>query len=115
MNTEIAYPFQISPTGDLVTTSDRAEQCNQAILSVLNTREGERVYRPEYGLPEHLFTTKQMGVVLGSVRSALEEALIPEYEDCTFAVRGTVLEGATVAIVNYQLDDTTDTIRTVVT
>jgi hypothetical protein len=112
MNTEISYPFTIAPNGDLETTSSRVEQCRQAILATLKTKEGERVYRPEFGLPEVLFKTSQMGALLGAVRTALDEALRPEYADCEYQLKGQIGDdGIAIVIIAYTIEEITDTLK----
>ncbi len=112
MDTEICYPFAVTKDGDLMTTASRVEQCRQAILSVLKTQTGERVYRPEYGMPDSLFTTSKVAGTLALVRSALDVGL-EEYPDCTYQLQGYVDDaGRVITIVNYHIEETSGTLTT---
>ena len=97
-------------------TSDRIEQCRQAILSAVSTYQGERVYRSDYGIKDFVFTTNQIGVAISNVKAALDVGLKEDYPDCDYKVLGVPTDdGRFIAIVTYSISDTTDTIRTIVT
>lgn len=56
-NREILIPFQVGADGGIAWTEDPVIQAIQHILSAVVTNPGERVMRPDYGVPlyESLF------------------------------------------------------------
>ena len=51
MSTEIVAPFALTPYGSVSSTTDPNVQAKQHIESILATSPGERVMRPNYGVP----------------------------------------------------------------
>lgn len=54
----ISFPFRADVRGSLATTADRSEQIRQAIQDVLETRQGERVMLPDFGIPDFVFAVQ---------------------------------------------------------
>lgn len=54
----ISFPFRFDVRGSLATTANRSEQIAQAIADVLETRQGERVCLPDYGVPDFVFAVQ---------------------------------------------------------
>lgn len=48
---EILVPFQIGADGGIAWTDNRVKQASQHIFSIVATNPGERVMRPDYGVP----------------------------------------------------------------
>jgi phage baseplate assembly protein W len=59
----LSIPFAADQRGTLATVSARAELVAQSILSILSTRQGERVMLPDYGIPDYAFATADAGFV----------------------------------------------------
>lgn len=57
----ISFPFRPDVRGSVVTTANRSEQIAQAIRDVLETRRGERVMLPDYGIPDFVFAVMDFG------------------------------------------------------
>ena len=57
----INFPFRPDVRGSLVTTATRSEIIAQAIADVVETRQGERVMLPDYGLPDFVFAAQDIG------------------------------------------------------
>ncbi|MDX6692638.1 MAG: uncharacterized protein QOF02_241 [Blastocatellia bacterium] len=51
----LAHPFRPDQRGTLVTVSDRVAMVKQSLEAIIETRQGERVMAPEYGLPDFVF------------------------------------------------------------
>ena len=57
----ISFPFVADVRGSVATTANRADQIAQAIADVLETRKGERVMLPDYGLNDWIFAVQDFG------------------------------------------------------
>lgn len=58
----VDFPFRVDPiTGNIVTTSNKQRIIEQAILDILETRKGERVMIPDYGIPNFVFAVVDAG------------------------------------------------------
>ncbi len=57
----ISFPFRADVRGAVATTRVRDEQIAQAIADVLETRQGERVMLPDYGIPDYVFAVQDFG------------------------------------------------------
>ena len=57
----ISFPLRPDIRGSIVTTANRSEQIAQAIRDVLETRRGERVMLPDYGIPDFVFSVQNFG------------------------------------------------------
>ncbi|MGB7923454.1 MAG: GPW/gp25 family protein [Pyrinomonadaceae bacterium] len=55
-------PLQADSRGTFATTADDAEIAAQAILAVCETRQGERVMLPDFGLPDFVFEVMDTGL-----------------------------------------------------
>jgi len=73
---EIRVPFQVGSDGGIAWTDDPVIQAMQHVLSVVVTNPGERVMRPDYGVPVYsaLFNSNDE-IVQSDLRSRMDEAL----------------------------------------
>lgn len=100
-----SYPLTIQ-NGSLALTSDYPERVRQAIISSLQTEVFERVYEPDYGISDHIFTAvDSLTEVLGSLRDTVSLGL-RDYPDVTFSLRGAIADDGSLAVqVSYQCPD----------
>lgn len=54
----ISFPFRADVRGTLATVSDRSRIVSEAIADVIETRQGERVMMPDYGIPDFVFSVQ---------------------------------------------------------
>ena len=54
----LSFPIRTDITGSLVTTSNRQKVIEEAIRDIIETKQGERVMLPDYGLPDLLFAVQ---------------------------------------------------------
>lgn len=54
----IQFPFQANRRGSMATTGVRQEVLSQAIADLIETRQGERVMMPDYGIPDFVFAVQ---------------------------------------------------------
>lgn len=54
----ISSPFRTDERGTFVTTADRSELIADAIRDIIETRRGERVMMPDYGIPDFVFAVQ---------------------------------------------------------
>lgn len=74
----LSFPILVDQRGTLATVSDPVEIVRQSIASIIETRQGERVLLPDYGLPDFLFEVIDSGF---AIRVAyLLEQQIRKYE-----------------------------------
>lgn len=101
-----SYPLTIL-NGSLELTSSYPEKVRQSILSSLYTEVYERVYEPDYGLGEHIFTAvNSLTEILASLRDTISLGL-SDYPDVTFSLRGAIADDGALAVqVSYQCPDT---------
>lgn len=66
----LSYPIEIDENGGLKLDSGY-ERLGQQILEVLDTRIGERVYRPFFGIPELLFETISESLLQETLKSQI--------------------------------------------
>lgn len=71
----ISFPFRVDGRGTLVTTSNREEIITQAIADIIETRKGERVMMPDYGIPDLVFEVQDFSFA-ARLAYALEEQII---------------------------------------
>lgn len=57
----LTHPFQPDQRGTLACTSNRAEMIAQSIMAIIETRQGERVMVPDYGIPDCVFSVMDAG------------------------------------------------------
>lgn len=55
MSTEVRVPWMLDEYGNIATTQDPNVQVMQHVKSLVATEPGERVMRPEYGVPTREF------------------------------------------------------------
>ena len=70
----LSYPLEVDGAGGLKLSSNY-DRIGEQILEVLQTRIGERVYRPFFGLPELLFETIDEYTLSQTIKSQLEGSL----------------------------------------
>lgn len=73
--TQLRYPVTIS-NGELALTQN---QNVEAVLSVLQTVKGERVYRPDYGTPSPLFSATNNRVLTDLGVDGVDESITMLY------------------------------------
>lgn len=57
----LKLPIQADRRGTMATISDRAAIVAQSIASIVETRQGERVMLPDYGIPDFVFSIMDAG------------------------------------------------------
>jgi len=57
----LSHPIQFDQRGSLQTTADRMQIAAQSIASIVETRQGERVMVPDYGIPDFVFDVMDAG------------------------------------------------------
>ena len=66
----LKYPLELNGKGGLKLSSN-SDRVGEQILEVLQTRIGERVYRPFFGIPELLFETIDESTLAQTIRSQI--------------------------------------------
>lgn len=66
----LKYPLELNGKGGLKLSSNY-DRVGEQILEVLQTRIGERVYRPFFGIPELLFETIDESTLAQTIRSQI--------------------------------------------
>lgn len=54
----INFPFRTDVRGTTATTANRVDIIAQAIADIIETRQGERVMLPDYGIPDFVFAVQ---------------------------------------------------------
>lgn len=54
----ISFPFRVDQRGGVVTSDDRSGIIAEAIADVIETRRGERVMMPDYGIDDFVFAVQ---------------------------------------------------------
>lgn len=75
----LKYPLELDGNGGLKISSNY-DRIEEQILEVLQTRIGERVFRPFFGLPELIFETIDEGILSQSIKSQILASLPIEPE-----------------------------------
>jgi uncharacterized protein len=57
----LTHPIQFDQRGSLQTTANREQMVAQSIASIVETRQGERVMVPDYGIPDFVFDVMDAG------------------------------------------------------
>lgn len=75
----LSYPIELDGKGGLKLANNYT-RIEQQILEVLQTRIGERVYRPFFGIPELIFETIDEYTLAQSIKTQLQASLpiVPE-------------------------------------
>ena len=60
--TTLSFPLRPDVRGTLAAVSDRQMLIEQAIRDVIETRQGERVMLPDYGIPDFVFSVLDGGL-----------------------------------------------------
>lgn len=75
----LKYPLELDGKGGLV-LSRNYDRIGEQILEVLETRVGERAYRPFFGLPELLFETIDEYSLAQTIKSQILSAIPPDVD-----------------------------------
>lgn len=75
----LSYPLELDGKGGLKISSNY-DRVGEQILEVLQTRIGERVFRPFFGIPELIFETIDEGILAQSIKSQIKASLPIEPE-----------------------------------
>jgi len=59
----IYFPFSAGNRGTVATTAKREDIISQAIADIIETRQGERVMMPDYGIPDFVFAVQDFSFV----------------------------------------------------
>jgi len=70
----LAYPLRLDGKGGLEVSANY-DRIGEQIIEVLETRIGERAYRPFFGLPETIFETINEYALAQTIRSQIEASL----------------------------------------
>lgn len=70
----LTYPLRLNGKGG-ISTSYGYDRIRQQIIEILDTRLGERVYRPFFGTPELIFETINEEVLAQSLKKQIEESI----------------------------------------
>jgi phage baseplate assembly protein W len=57
----LSHPIQADQRGTLAVVSTRAEIIAQSVAAIIETRQGERVMVPDYGIPDFVFSVMDAG------------------------------------------------------
>jgi phage baseplate assembly protein W len=57
----LSFPVIPDVRGTLKTISNKSEIIEQSIMAILETRQGERVMLPDYGMPDFIFEVMDVG------------------------------------------------------
>lgn len=70
----LSFPIRPDQRGNLAVTSDPVEIVKQSIRAIIETRQGERVMLPDYGIPDFVFSVINAGTA-GKMKYFLEEQI----------------------------------------
>ena len=57
----LSHPVRADQRGTLAVVSQRREIIKESIMSIIETRQGERVMLPDYGIPDFVFDVMDAG------------------------------------------------------
>ena len=57
----LSYPISPDQRGTLATVAGKSQIVEQSIRSIVETRQGERVMMPDYGIPDFVFDVMDAG------------------------------------------------------
>ncbi|PYS88965.1 MAG: baseplate protein [Acidobacteria bacterium] len=57
----LSFPFRADLRGTLATVSDRDAMIRESIAAIIETRKGERVMLPDYGIADYVFSVVDGG------------------------------------------------------
>jgi hypothetical protein len=88
-------------------TDDYPTIVKQNIIAAIVTYQDERVYRPEFGIDDPVFTAiDTVPGMLGLIKTAIAGALDEDFPDVTYNVLGSITEdGRLDLVVNYRCGD----------
>ncbi len=91
----LSYPFRADSRGTLAVVSDRRALIAESIKEILETRQGERLMMPDYGIPDYAFGVRGAGFA-ASVAYFLRQQIL-RYEPLISEVKirdGIMIDGA---------------------
>jgi len=98
----IQFPFRSDARGTFVVTGNREDLVSQAIADLIETRRGERVMLPDYGIDDYVFAVQNSSFA-ARLEFHLEEQIrryVPLVRTVTVKVR-TDESGKAIATVRY--------------
>lgn len=75
----LTFPLQLDGNGNLAVSTDY-DLVREHIVSVIQTRPFERVFRADYGLPDQTFNVVQPEIIDSKIAKAIEKE-VTEVED----------------------------------
>lgn len=96
----LSHPIRPDRRGTLAVLRDRHAIIAESIAAILETRQGERVMLPDYGLPDYVFDVMDNGFA-ARLRYVIEQQIMryePLVERITVSVRDSDAHAATVEI-----------------
>lgn len=98
----LSFPIRTDSTGSLVCVGTRNELIAEAIRDVIETRQGERVMLPDYGLPDLVFAVQDATFATRITFLLKEQILryVPLVRDCKIKVN-TLDSGRAEIMVTY--------------
>lgn len=84
----LSFPVRADNRGTVSIVNDRHAIIEQSIASIIETRQGERVMLPDYGLPDFVFSVINAGAV--ARLAYLVEQQIAQYEPLVDRVKVSV-------------------------
>jgi len=57
----LSHPIRADQRGTLAVVPDRSKIIEESIISIIETRQGERVMLPDYGIPDFVFSVMDAG------------------------------------------------------
>jgi len=99
---KIDFPFRVDARGTIVTTANRGDVIAQAIADIIETRQGERVMMPFYGIPDFVFAVQNFSFAhrLAYILEEQIKAYVPLVKDVTVK-SATDEDGRAIADVRY--------------
>ncbi|HEY6329034.1 MAG TPA: GPW/gp25 family protein [Blastocatellia bacterium] len=94
----LSWPISADKTGSLAATADIHQIVAESIRAILETRQGERVMIPDYGIPDYVFDVIDIGFC-GRIAFHIQQQLV-NYEPLVTnveAAAGLLVGGAFVA------------------
>lgn len=77
---ELDQPFRVDPQGRIAFTSDPKRVLMNRVRTIIGTEVGERVMRPDYGVPLQVLLFEGDDDMLGTILAGDIERALQEYE-----------------------------------
>lgn len=84
----LSHPIEADRRGTLRTIASKREIIEQSIRAIMETRQGERVMLPDYGMPDFIFSVMDAG--FGARLAYFIEQQIRKYEPLVDLVLGRI-------------------------